>query len=174
MSSRIRQAVQEELDEIMELIALCVQVMQAGGSDQWDETYPNRDIIGADIAQGNLYIYQEGAAIAGILALDENQAEEYKAIDWSVTEGPHLLMHRLAVHPQVQGKGIARKLINFAEDYALQGGYTSMRMDTYAKNEKILALYPRLGYERRGEFFLSERKLAFPVFEKRLSQKDKL
>ena len=48
----IRKARQDEIEEIMELISKCVQVMQAAGSDQWDESYPNKEIIELDIAQG--------------------------------------------------------------------------------------------------------------------------
>jgi GNAT superfamily N-acetyltransferase len=109
--NEIRIARKDEIGEIMELIAKCVQVMQDGGSDQWDDTYPNREVIGKDIADGTLYVCVDQAAIAGIIVLDENQAEQYEAIDWLEAKGPNLIMHRLAVHPEVQGKGIARKLI---------------------------------------------------------------
>lgn len=162
----IRKARQEEIEEIMELISKCVQVMQAAGSDQWDECYPNREIIELDIAQGTLYVCEEDQAIAGILVLDENASEEYKKIEWKQNQGPHLIMHRLAVHPQIQGKGIATRLIAFAEDYAARNGYTSIRLDTYAKNTRALEIYPRLGYDHRGEVDFPNRTANFPVFEK--------
>ncbi|WP_228745011.1 GNAT family N-acetyltransferase [Paenibacillus sp. S150] len=167
--SEIRNARRDEIGEIMELIAKCVQVMQAGGSDQWDSSYPNRDVIGEDIAKGALYVCVDQAAIAGIIVLDENQAEQYKAIDWTEKQGPQLIMHRLAVHPEVQGKGIARKLIAFSEEHARRGGYSSIRLDTYAKNSRALALYPSLGYECRGEVDFPGRTARFPVFEKILT-----
>lgn len=166
----IRKARQEEIDVIMELISKCVQVMQAAGSDQWDEGYPNKEVIKLDIEQGTLYVYEEDQAIAGILVLDENEAEEYQTIQWKQNQGPHLIMHRLAVHPQIQGKGIATKLIAFAEDYAKRNGYTSIRLDTYAMNTRALQIYPRLGYDHRGEVSYPNRMANFPVFEKVLVQ----
>jgi ribosomal protein S18 acetylase RimI-like enzyme len=166
MSNKMRTAHKGEIEEIMELIAKCVQVMQDGGSDQWDASYPNKEIIGLDIERGTLYVCEDNSAIAGIIVLDENQAEEYKAIRWSQNQGPHLVMHRLAVHPEIQGKGIARQLIAFAEDYAERSGYTSIRLDTYAKNSRALWLYPSLGYDRRGEVNFPGRTASFPVFEK--------
>ncbi|NUU60315.1 GNAT family N-acetyltransferase [Paenibacillus agri] len=166
MSNGIRTAHKEELEEIMKLIAKCVKVMQDGGSDQWDEHYPNREVIGTDIERGTLYVYEDNHAIAGILVLDENQAEAYKTITWEQNQGPHLIMHRLAVHPEVQGKGIARQLIAFAEELALRNGYTSIRLDTYAKNTRALEIYPRLGYQLRGEISFPSRTANFPVFEK--------
>jgi ribosomal protein S18 acetylase RimI-like enzyme len=162
----IRKAKLEEVEEIMELISKCVQVMQAAGSDQWDEHYPNKEIIELDIEQGTLFVCEENDAIAGILVLDENPSETYKTIRWSQNQGPHLIMHRLAVHPHIQGKGIATRLIAFAEDYAERNGYTSIRMDTYAKNTRALEIYPRLGYIHRGEVTYPGRTANFPVFEK--------
>lgn len=167
--NEIRKAQSHEIGEIMELIAKCVQVMQAGGSDQWDDSYPNQEIISSDIENGTLYAYVDNGAIAGILVLDENQSELYRDIKWTQEQGPHLVMHRLAVHPEVQGKGIARKLIAFAEEHARISGYTSIRMDTYTKNTRALAIYPNLGYEQRGEIFFPGRTASFPVFEKVLT-----
>ncbi|KGE20735.1 GCN5 family acetyltransferase [Paenibacillus wynnii] len=157
---------QVESEQIMELIARCVQVMQDGGSDQWDESYPNREVIQEDLEQSNLYVCEVEGAIAGIVVLDENQAEEYGAIHWVQNQGPHLSMHRLAVHPEAQGKGIARRLIAFAEDHAVRGGYTSIRLDTYAKNSSALRLYKSLEYDLRGEVNFPGRTASFPVFEK--------
>jgi ribosomal protein S18 acetylase RimI-like enzyme len=165
-SNEIRKAQAEDTGEIMELIAKCVQAMQAGGSDQWDDSYPNREIIGRDIERGTLYTYIADEAIAGIIVLDELQNEMYREIEWSQEQGRHLIMHRLAVHPEVQGKGIARKLIAFSEEHARREGYSSIRLDTYSKNTRALALYPSLGYERRGELFFPHRSVSFPVFEK--------
>lgn len=165
-SNEIRRAQKDEVVEIMELISKCVQVMQDGGSDQWDAHYPNKEIIEQDIQQGSLYVYEVDKAIAGIIVLDENESEEYKTIQWVQNQGPHLIMHRLAIHPEVQGKGIARKLIAFAENHAGVNGYTSIRLDTYAKNTRALELYPGLGYERRGEVDFPHRTANFPVFEK--------
>lgn len=166
----IRTGQQDEIEQIMELIARCVQVMQDGGSDQWDESYPNREVINQDLERGTLFVCEDNGALAGIIVLDENQAEEYQIIHWEQTQGPHLIMHRLAVDPQAQGKGIARRLIAYAEDYALRGGYTSIRLDTYLKNASALKLYKSLEYDLRGEVNFPGRTAAFPVFEKVLSR----
>lgn len=41
MNMNIRTGRIEDLQEIMALVARCVTFMQAGGSDQWDDQYPN-------------------------------------------------------------------------------------------------------------------------------------
>ena len=153
----------------MELIARCIKVMRDSGSDQWDESYPNREVIAQDLERGTLYVCEEDGAVAGIIVLDENQAEEYGTIHWKQNQGPNLIMHRLAVHPEVQGKGLARRLIAFAEDYAAHSGYASIRLDSYTKNASALKLYNRLGYDRRGEVNFPGKMASFPVFEKVLA-----
>ncbi|AIQ65291.1 GCN5 family acetyltransferase [Paenibacillus stellifer] len=168
MENVIRQGRMDDLERIMALIAECVRVMQEGGSDQWNESYPNREVIAKDIEQGTLYVFEDDGTPAGIIVLDENEAEEYQSIDWVQKEGRHLVMHRLAVHPEIQGKGIARRLLAFAEDQAAREGYSSIRMDTYAKNDRALSLYLRLGYEVRGEVRFPGRIANFPVMEKLL------
>ncbi|MFD2880470.1 GNAT family N-acetyltransferase [Paenibacillus rhizoplanae] len=84
-----------------------------------------------------------------------------QALNGNSSRGPHLIMHRLAVHPEIQGKGIARRLIAFAEEFARSSGYRSIRLDTYAKNDRVLKLYPSLGYLQRGEIRFPGRTAAF-------------
>lgn len=166
MNIEIRTGRREDLQEIMGVIARCVKVMQAGGSDQWDEFYPNPDVIGEDLERGTLYVAEGEGRIVGIVVLDETEDEQYQTINWKQAEGPHLMMHRLAVDPEAQGQGIARKLVAFSEEYGVRRGYSSLRLDTYSKNTSALKLYHGLGYDLRGEVNFPGRVARFPVFEK--------
>lgn len=166
MNIEIRTGRREDLNDIMEMITRCVKVMQDGGSDQWDEDYPNRDVIGEDLSRGTLFAAESEGHVVGVVVLDENQDEHYKSIEWKQEDGAHLMMHRLAVDPKVQGQGIARKLVTFSEDYAKRGGYSSIRLDTYSKNTSALKLYRGLSYDLRGEVKFPGRTATFPVFEK--------
>ena len=168
VSVNVRRGRAEEVGAIMVLIARCVEAMQAGGSDQWDEHYPSREIIAADLAAGTLYVCEEEGEVAAIVVLDEKQAGQYAGIIWAEREGPQLVMHRLAVHPDRQGRGHARRLIAFAEACANEQGYAAIRLDTYERNVSALKLYTSLGYDRRGEIDYPGRTGCFPVFEKDL------
>lgn len=166
MELQIRAGRPEDLDEIMELIGRCIQVMRQGGSDQWNDDYPNRKVLEEDLRGGVLFAAELKGELAAIVVLDEHQDEEYETIVWRDTEGPCLLMHRLAVDPSQQGRGIARRMVGFAETYARLQGYRSLRLDTYARNAAALKLYRGLGYEQRGEVRFPGRLDVFPVFEK--------
>ena len=52
----IRKAEKQDFDDIMQVYKSCVDGMIALGIDQWDETYPNRDIIEQDLEIGDYYV----------------------------------------------------------------------------------------------------------------------
>ncbi|WP_244905514.1 GNAT family N-acetyltransferase [Paenibacillus physcomitrellae] len=151
----------------MSMIGRVVRVMNEGGNEQWGEDYPTEDIIAGDLERGTMCIAAtEDGQVLGMMVLDDNQDEQYANIDWQQKQGPNLIMHRLAVDPNAQGRGIASRLIAFAEQYAQDNGYKSVRLDTYAKNITAQGLYLKLGYEVRGKINYPAREADFPVFEK--------
>jgi ribosomal protein S18 acetylase RimI-like enzyme len=156
------------LDRVMEIVALCVSQIQAAGSDQWDEVYPSRAILDADIAGRSLYLLLDAGETLGAIVLNETQAPEYEELTW-YREKP-LVVHRLCVHPARQKAGAARILMDFAEAAAVQRGYDSVRLDTYTGNPRAVALYDRRGYRIAGYVRFPRRKLPFVCFELLLNQ----
>lgn len=65
-----------------------------------------------------------------------------------------LLLENVAIHPEFQGHGFGRRLMDFAETHALERGKTRIDLYTNERMTENLRLYPRLGYsevERRTE-----------------------
>jgi ribosomal protein S18 acetylase RimI-like enzyme len=85
-------------------------------------------------------------------------------LTWEANDGKFLIVHRLCIHPDYQGRGLAKALMQFAEEYALKNGYASIRMDTFITNKAALGLYNALGYRRAGQLVFSRGH--FQVFEK--------
>ena len=66
----------------------------------------------------------------------------------------HLLIENIAVHPSVQGRGLGRDLMSFAEQEAARGGLTRMTLFTHEVMTENQAIYAHLGYtevDRRTE-----------------------
>jgi len=160
----ITKAVPENINHIMSLIDAAVKAMITSGLYQWDEHYPNQDIITEDIAAGSLFKISEKGKITGIIVLNEQYFPEYNALTWEDDKGRFLVVHRLCIHPDCQGKGLGKKLMKFAEEYALKNNYSSIRLDTFTKNQTALGLYDALGYRRAGEVVFTKGK--FQCFEK--------
>jgi ribosomal protein S18 acetylase RimI-like enzyme len=66
----------------------------------------------------------------------------------------HLLIENVAVEPSLQGRGVGRALLAFAEAHARELGVGELRLYTHVKMTENQAIYARLGYgelERRAE-----------------------
>ena len=157
-------AVPGEIDPIMSLIKDTIQKMEREGIHQWDEIYPTKEIFSADIAAGSLFAARLGNGIAGIMVLNVEQSQEYNSLSWGDDRGKPLIVHRLCVNPVFQGQRIATKLMQFAENYARENKYSSIRLDAFINNKISVGLYDSLGYQRTG--IVQFRKGEFYCYEK--------
>ncbi len=165
---RIERAAPEDAGKVLEIIDLCKRQMQAAGSDQWNDFYPNLEIVQEDANAGNLYTLQlgDGEPLAGAICLNEAQSPEYSKVAWRYQSARVLVIHRLCVRPDFQKNGAARMLMDFAEAFALRHGYDAVRLDTYTGNPRAVKLYLQRGYERAGQVTFRARRLPFDCFEK--------
>lgn len=162
----IRKASIHEQQAIMNLIKKVVIDMESKNIHQWDDIYPNAKVINSDLNKDTLYIYEDKGVIKGITVLNEHQDKEYENLDWEFNSGKQLIVHRLCIDPESQGKGIAKAIMNYTELYGKEMGYEAIRLDTFIENEPACNLYERLGYKtvgtvkfRKGSFYCFEKKL---------------
>jgi len=79
-----------------------------------------------------------------MLVLNEHQDPEYTEVPWQFMAGPVAVVHRLMICPTLEGRGIARLLMKYAEESAERSGYRIMRLDAFMKNPRALRLYENL------------------------------
>ncbi len=167
---RIRLAIREDLPALMALMRRVVPLMLATGNLQWDENYPNEAVFQRDIDQGQLWLADVETCIAGVAAVTMDQEPDYAQVGWDINE-PAVVVHRLAVEPEFRGAGIARALMQKAEEVAAERGIPVLRVDTNTQNEATQRLFPKLGYRLAGEISLQIRPgLRFFCYEKRLRE----
>lgn len=133
---------------------------------QWTDAYPNIEIVKSDIEKEETYILKDKNQLVGVLILNEEQDPQYKEIDWKFNDQKVLVVHRLAVNPALQGKGYARKLMDFAENYALENNYTVIRLDAFIPHDRVIQFYLKRNYLIRGETFFPGRTEPFYCMEK--------
>jgi GNAT superfamily N-acetyltransferase len=101
---------------------------------------PMLDDYAARIAADQVWVLEDGGAIAGVLVLED---------------GPDcFLLDNIAVAPDRQGRGIGRTLLDFAEAEAVRCGWGTITLYTHALMVENLAIYAARGYverERRRE-----------------------
>lgn len=153
---------------VMSLYRSVTKDLQRQGIHQWDFFYPNGIIIGSDLRHHHLFGFKADGRVVGAVVLDNRQSPKYAQLPWSDRQGKAACIHRLAVHPQDQGKGLGKRLLQFAEDLARQQGNTSIRLDVYTGNPGAVTMYRRAGYRHIGELRFPFRRLPYLCFEKLL------
>jgi GNAT superfamily N-acetyltransferase len=165
----VRQARFEEVAAVMALVRRVVPQMVAAGNFQWDAGYPNPAAFTTDVERSQLWIAELDDRIAGVAAITTDQEPEYAQVGWDLAETA-VVVHRLAVDPGFQGRGVAMALMIQAEAVARTRGIAVLRVDTNTANEATRRLFPKLGYAYAGEIGLGFRPgLRFRCYEKRLA-----
>ena len=162
----IRKAKISDLKEIMKMYKSCVKGMIKNGIDQWDDTYPNTEVITKDLEKQSYYVAEIDGEIIGGINIDQNQDKTYLDIDWKDKSNSFLVVHRLGVKEEFWEKKIGKKLMIFAENMVIEKGLKSIRLDTYSGNPKAMEFYKRLGYIKLGYIYLKEGKNEYYCFEK--------
>ncbi len=88
------------------------------------------------VTAGRTSVVEADGEIAGVIVL--------------IPGGDHLLVENVAVAPAMQGRGLGRELMAFAERQATELGMAELRLYTNQLMTENLALYPALGYSETG------------------------
>jgi ribosomal protein S18 acetylase RimI-like enzyme len=144
----IRVAKISEIDDILTITIACAKKMSDRGIFQWNEHYPSKIVFENDIKRKELFVFEEQTRIIGAIVISTFMDDEYKSVKWLASKYNAIYIHRLAVHPYFQGKGYAQKLMDFAENYAQQNNFSSVRLDTFSQNTKNHQFYTHRGYQK--------------------------
>ena len=92
------------------------------------------------IQQHKAFVAEEDGDIVGLLVLIQTESS--------------MLLDNVAVHPEYQGKGLGRRLLELAESETRNQGYTHLDLYTHECMTENIEMYKRIGYverERRTE-----------------------
>ncbi len=145
-----------EIPDILKLCAACRLYMESNGIYQWTIDYPNEKRFVKDVHRNELYVFKQQDKIIGCIVLSDLMDEEYAAVNWLTKNSTHLYIHRLAVHPDYQGKGFAQHLMDFGENHARSKRITSVRLDTFSQNKRNQRFYEKRGYQKLEDIYFPD------------------
>ena len=164
---KIELATQNELDRVKEIAEACAKNMIENNIFQWNDKYPSRGIFKDDIKNKSLYVSKINQEVVGCIMLSSFKDDVYKSVNWITPDEYNLYIHRLAVHPIFQKKGIARKMMDFAEEFAKSNNYRSIRLDTFSQNPRNNKFYKSRGYNKLDDvYFPKQSEFPFHCYEK--------
>lgn len=159
----IRLAKHEDVNHIIEITKACAKHMINNSIFQWNEYYPNNHAFKIDVERNELYVIEINKSIVGCIVISTLIDKEYLPVKWLTKNKNNIYIHRLAIHPEFQGKGLAQKLMNFAEKYAKKNNFSSIRLDTFSKNKKNQLFYELRGYKKLEEIYFPKQS-EFPFY----------
>ena len=154
MATQFRKATFQDAPEIWELLQYAIQKRKLEGSTQWQDGYPNPDIIARDVKKGQGFVLQDTLSnkIAGYCAIGINDEPAYDDLEGTwLTTGNFVVFHRAAIAEDYIGQGYAKVLFRSIENYALKNDIYSVKADTNFDNKPMLHLFGKFGYKYCGE-----------------------
>ncbi|HKL07500.1 MAG TPA: GNAT family N-acetyltransferase [Bacteroidales bacterium] len=162
----IQKAISDNLIEIMYLLRQCIEDFNKNNIYQWNISYPDTFRLMQEIEKGSLYLMINKGVPVGTITFDEQQDEVFNEVAWKNNDGKFIVIHRIAVYPTWQRKGVGQKLIEFVEKFAQENKYQSVRLDVSSSNQKLVELYERLGFSQTGDILYPKQKIPFKCLEK--------
>lgn len=152
MEYLFREAREADIGRIMEIVGEAKRQMRREGRRQWDERYPLREHIAADVARGEGRLLECAGRVVAYGAVVFAGEPAYAAIRGAwLSEGPYVVLHRLAVADEAKGQGVATRFMLRTEALARERGVRSFRVDTNFDNLAMLHIVGRMGFLFCGE-----------------------
>ena len=112
------------------------------------DVYPDKTMIKEAIGEGSLMVGRIGGMTAAAMVLNHQQNPSYLDYPWpeDLKEEEISVLHLLAVHPLLTGKGLSKVMVDHAISTCRETGQKSLRLDVIKGNLPAEHLYPAMGF----------------------------
>nr|WP_315250938.1 GNAT family N-acetyltransferase [uncultured Flavobacterium sp.] len=154
MNYFFRKATTSEIPAILDILQQAIERRKQDGSEQWQDGYPNLQSVQKDVEKGQGFVLTEGETIIGYSAVIINDEPEYAKIkgEW-LSNTDFVVFHRVALSEEYLGKGLAKKMLEYIEEFALNNNIYSVKADTNFDNIAMLKIFEKSGYKYCGKVY---------------------
>lgn len=147
MNYQFRKATTSDAPEIWAILQNAILRRKTDGSNQWQDGYPNPEIIQQDIKKGIGYVLTENQTIIGYTSVLINDEPEYDNLQGTwITTADFVVFHRVAIAETHVGKNLSKKIIDFIEEFALNQNIHSLKADTNHDNFAMMKIFEKSGF----------------------------
>ena len=167
----LRKSTLADRESIMNIIAQAQAYFKAQGIDQWQNNYPNLEVIQNDIRNGNSYVLVKDSEVVATAVLTFTTEASYESVydgQW-LSDQPYGVIHRIAVEHELKGLGLSSMVMKEMESICLAEGIHSLRVDTHEENLSMQKLLQKNGFIYCGHIYLTGGAKRV-IFEKLLQQ----
>lgn len=154
MNIQFRKTTQQDIPQIWEILQKAIQRRKEDGSNQWQDGYPNPEVIKNDMEKEAGFVLMDDEKVIGYCAVFINDEPAYADIEgkW-LTNDDFVVFHRVAVAEEYLGKGLAKEMMKFIEEFALDNSIYSVKADTNFDNLAMMKSFEKAGYTYCGEVY---------------------
>ena len=149
-----RRAESADMDALLDILEQAKAYLRESGVDQWQEGYPNREALAADIEAGRGWLFEcvDNGEVAGYECVAMTPEVCYREIDGAwLTEGEnYAVIHRAMAAARYRGTRLAAEMFSFAAELAAGMGRLSVRVDTHRDNKAMNRLCEKQGFTYCG------------------------
>lgn len=161
---KLRFATKEDADFIWELLQQGISKRKEEGSNQWQDGYPNHDVVLNDIDNnfGVVAVDETNKIMAYVAMIAETEPAYEEIVGEWLTSEKYIVLHRLIVNIDQPIKGLATWMMKEIEVLAKKQGINSIKVDTNFDNIAMLRVFEKLDYKYCGKvYFRGSERLAF-------------
>lgn len=151
----IRLAHIDDLNDIMNIIKEAQLRMKEAHMTQWQNNYPNPEVILKDILDKALYVYVQDGLIIGTMSVFSYDVV-YDNIEGTwLNQNPYMVIHRITLASSVLGQNKTKEMIDFVFN---QFKTKDIRIDTHPKNTAMIKSLERQGFVYCGIVYVTTDK----------------
>lgn len=159
MVTYLKKATASDLPIILAIYTAAEKALAHQQIPQWQNgTGPSATTVVKDIHTGCCYLLMEQQQVIGVASLSTEKEEAYEQITegyWKkATNDCYTVIHRVAVHSDYKGQGMAETLITALLFVSKQHKHNDIRIDTHPKNLPMQKLIKKVGFHYRGRLLL--------------------
>jgi RimJ/RimL family protein N-acetyltransferase len=157
MEYQFRQANYSEASQIWQILKDAIKRRKEDGSNQWQDGYPNMEVVISDIEKKIGFVFTQNDTIIGYSAVIINDEPDYINIEgkW-LSDQDFIVYHRVAISEEFLAKGMAKKMMKLIEQYALSKNIYSLKADTNHDNIPMMKIFEKLGYSFCGIVYIRQ------------------
>ncbi|ASW43252.1 GNAT family N-acetyltransferase [Clostridium isatidis] len=167
---KLRKSKEKDIKDIMEIIKEAQAYLKEMKIDQWQNGYPNEEVIRKDILNGYSYVLTDKDKVIATVALSFDGEPTYNEIyegSW-LTDNEYAVIHRIAVTKEMKGKNIASIILKRIEEICKERFIKSIKIDTHEDNLSMQRLLKKNNFKYCGVIYL-EGKVKRIAFEKEIN-----
>ncbi|OLS03179.1 GNAT family N-acetyltransferase [Tissierella creatinophila] len=153
-----RRSKETDIEGIMLIIKKAQNHLKEQGIDQWQNGYPNEEVIKVDIEKQESYVLIEDEKAVGTTALSFEAEKTYDNIydgKW-LTDISYAVIHRIAIDIDFRGKGLAREMLKEIEKKCADNRVKSIKVDTHKENISMQNFLKKNGFKYCGIIYLKD------------------